>query len=160
MNDEDLFDVEVVRPSPRKPAGLALVLLGERSSDEPWKIHGLIGVELPLRDAQELTKSLKNAGGGALVLPRRYRGATLTRAAAREIARRRLDLIKSEQGDVFGPLEDGYEEWMWWGFYADHLPSQEEGREPGCIFINVDKLDGHVQDEDDVAEYRRWQSGG
>jgi hypothetical protein len=79
--------------------------------------------------------------------------------AAREIAKRRLDALVSERGKVFGPLQDGHEDWMWWRFYADHLPSLEEGREPGCIYIDVDKLDGHVRDEGDLAEYRRWQLG-
>jgi hypothetical protein len=159
MANNILFDLEVVRACSRNPEELARTLLDKHGKGDIGKSLGFIGVELPLRAAQEIAGLLRNAGGASLVLPCRYRQPTISMDAARTIADRRLEDLKLEQGNVFGPLEDGQEQWMWWRFYADHLPSIEEGREPGCIYIDIDKLDGHVKNEDDSEEYRRWQAG-
>jgi len=158
MSENNLFDIEVVRPCSRDPEEMASALLDKHGKGKAWKSVGLIGVELALHDAQELAKLLRNAGGSVLVLPCRYRHPTVPMSAARRTAERRLEELKLEHGNVFGPLEDGQEQWMWWRFYADHIPSQREGREPGCIYIDIDKLDGHVKNEKDAEEYRQWQA--
>ena len=158
MTRNIFFDVEIVRACSRAPDGLPLERLGEYGNGERWKTRGFVGVDLPLRDAQKVAKLLRDAGGAALVLPCRYRNAAISMDAARRIAKKRLSDLEVEQGNVFGPLEDGQEQWMWWRFYADHIPSIAEGREPGCIYIDIDKLDGHLKDENDSEEYRRWQA--
>lgn len=153
------FDVEIVRACSRAPERLAVELLGGDGNGERWKTLGLVGVDLPLRDAQKVAKLLKDVGGAALVLPCRYRSSAISIDAARQIAKKRMADLELECGSVFGPLEDGQEQWMWWRFYADHIPSIAEGREPGCIYIDIDKLDGHLRNENDSEEYRRWQAG-
>ncbi|WP_437764848.1 hypothetical protein WMF27_33120 [Sorangium sp. So ce281] len=158
MEDNTLFDIEIVRTCPREPEGHALTLLDKYGKREAWRSRGLVGVKLGLRDAQEIARQLRKAGGAALVLPCRYSAPTVSLAAARLLAEKRLEEIKLTRGDVFGPLENGHEQWMWWRFYAEHIPSREEGREPGCIFIDIDKLDGHVAHEKDAEEYARWQT--
>lgn len=153
-----LFDVEVVRVCHKTPEDSTRVLLNKYGKGDIWKRLGLVGVELPLDAAQEIAGLLRSSGGAFLVLPCRYRQPTISMDVARKIAGKRLQDLKQEQGNVFGPLEDGQEQWMWWRFYADHLPSVEQGREPGCIYIDIDKIDGHVKSESDAAEYRRWQT--
>jgi len=126
---------------------------------EAWKTRGLAGVKLTLDEAQRLARMLEESGGAVFVQPEQYGQPVISMTAARALARKKLDELTSREGNVFGPLEDGVEEWMWWRFYADHIPSQKEGREPGCIFIDIDKLDGHVATPEDARQYKRWQTG-
>ena len=154
---EDMFDIAIVRKCSREPEAAALALLDQEGKRDAWRSTGLLGVKLALSQVQELVRLLQDARGAALVLPCRYAQPTISMQEARATAERRLDELKRLRGDVLGPLEDGHEQWMWWRFYSEHLPSQLEGREPGCVFIDIDKLDGHVADERDRGEYARWQ---
>jgi len=158
MSKEMLFDIEIFRPCTSEPEGQALTVLQRFGAREAWKTRGLAGVKLTLSEAQGLARILEDSGAAVFIQPDQYREPVISMTEARALAQKKLDELTSIEGKVFGPLEDGVEQWMWWRFYVDHIPSQKEGREPGCIFIDIDKLDGHVATTEDARQYKRWQT--
>jgi len=156
MAKRETFDVDIVRVCRRDPGTEAHHLIGIRNP-QFWKEVGFTGADLSLEEAKKMAELLDLAGGAGLVVPAIYRAPLISQASARQIAEARLSELRHERGDVFGPLEDGHEQDMWWRFLAVHLPSQAEEREPGCVYIDVDKVDGHIKTRADVDEYAEWQ---
>ena len=160
MKTRKLFDVEIVRLCPSDPGREAREILGSIGADHFWREPGFLGADLSLDDAMRLNDIIGRAGGAGLVVPSEYREPLVSLDAARQVAAQRYQEIRVERGDIFGPLEDGREQSMWWRFFAENRPAQAEGREPGCIYIDVDKIDGHVKTQEDVSEYASWQRRG
>jgi hypothetical protein len=110
------------------------------------------GVDLPLPECQELLRSIRRAGGNGLVLAARYRTASLDPVRARGTAERELERLRAATHDELGPLGEAGDEGAWWTFLAENVSEQAKGRIPGTRTISIDKIDGHVVDQDERSE--------
>jgi hypothetical protein len=132
------------------PAFADKQLVARLLEEEP----GFLGLELPLETARPLIKLLKYSETRALgrIVPSKYRQqpATLTRETAYPLAEQTL---KQEQLNYpttsFGPIVFDSEDLMWFEFCTVSEEWIAQGMIPGALIVCVDKLDGHIwQDEE------------
>lgn len=133
----------VLRPHPRFP--------GLNRSEEP---PGFLGLDLPQDLARALYQRLAAARARGEVLPSAYRQPRVSQEEARPIAEQAIQHLQaaSFSGYAFEPVCFHQEAPRWWSFVAGSEQLQEEGYIPGALFACVDKLDGHVWEDDEMLD--------
>ena len=112
-----------------------------------------LGLDLAQQAAEEVLELLRAAKAHGESVPVVYREAkvspqdALPRAEA-EIQRRQ---VKYFPGYAFEPVLLVRDDPRWWTFAAGSPQLQNEGLIPGAVFAHVDKLDGHLWQDDEIA---------
>lgn len=115
---------------------------------------GFLGLNLPDPLARALLARLAQSGAAGQVVPAAYRLPRVSQQAAQAIAARDLPprAAAAFPGYSFNPVRYWREGPRWWifGIISDALVDQ--GYVPGGIIAYVDKLDGHIWQQDELAQ--------
>lgn len=137
----ELFDIALtrsVRPgqhvqtSPADPSGSS------------WQDLGVRLLGLPLSNARQVLKTIRDSGGTALIIPIRYRETRITREVARTLALDEFERVR-KPNRVYGEMTEGWDSGLWWEFRVPDIEQEEAGYIPAAVIIGIDKHDGHVQ---------------
>lgn len=143
--DSAVFDLLILREGYPPPAALEAQPHSKLFSQvtEELELPLLIKLRKRLSDIKALARELHRAGGRALIIPSCYAEPCIDIAQARRYAEDERIRLNSQRKLPLGDLMDGIEDAIGWIFAAED-PEQAE-REPGCHFIYIDSVDGHIQ---------------
>lgn len=113
---------------------------------------GFLGLGADQATARALLARLRAAGAHGEVIDAAYRQPRLTRDAARAIAERALPphAAASFPGYPFNPVTLRREEPRWYLFSMISPRLVSEFHVPGGVLAYIDKLDGHVWNNDEI----------
>ena len=147
------FDIQIVNPVLRK--------LNERIGEfepelflERRKI--LAGVDL--QEAQDVIRIVTANHGNAYLIPVAYRESSVTMEEAKKIALKEYENLKVKF-PLLDPLQEGYDDYLWWSFKAEDPDAIDRGIIPGVITIAVDKLSGEVRNREAHQKWLQLQRG-
>lgn len=91
-------------------------------------------------------------------MPSCYADPKISYEDAERIARAEYERISLARKGPLGPLaRSAHDEVLSWTFFARDL-QQPDDIVPGGIFISVDKMDGHIQSDDEIMDWSRLGS--
>lgn len=115
-----------------------------------------LGLDLTEAMALELLKRLKAGKATGYLVDSAYRKPTVTREQATAIAERALaEKAKQFPNCTFDAVRLRRSEAMTWTFGASSPEMAAQRRRPGAIFIDVDKLDGHIWQPEEYKHVKR-----
>lgn len=107
-----------------------------------WTEHGFVGEEMSLADAMEAAAAPR---ARLLPVPAKYRHPIISGNEAMSIATPELEHRVLEWPSLhFGPVKPWGENGICFFFVCQSQEWLNEGRAPGGIMCDVDKVDGHV----------------
>lgn len=114
---------------------------------------GFLGVDLAEQEARRLLALLKSAKARGQVVPSAYRSPKVLISDALPVAERAIAKLHETHFTEyrFEPVHFWSEGPRWWIFLAGSEQLQKEGVSPGALFAYVDKLDGHIWQEDEMS---------
>jgi hypothetical protein len=122
-------------------------------SNFPFHAPRTIYLARTLPETRRFLKALRDAGGGAVIVPVRYREPRITRDAARTLAQQQAQDLRARTDRIYGELQDATDDRLWWSFFVPDIAAQFARMIPGGRFINIDKVDGHAVTS---AEIMAW----
>lgn len=151
LRPPDLHDLVDQISAARDP--LLLARLQER------RPSAFLGLDLPEEAAHALRRRIKQCGARAHVAPSAYREPKVSIEEARAIAERAIAQRRESRYPTytFGEVTYGGEGPWWWIFGAGSEQLQAEGWIPGAIIEYVDKLDGHLWQNEEMERMVRAQ---
>ena len=109
-------------------------------------------LEVDKSEARKILDFILKCRGNAYLVNTTYRVPEISRQQARNIALNKYEeVVKS--GKKLSPLEEGFDDILWWTFQADDIDAQAKGFIPGRFSLSVDKLDGHLRT---AEEFSQW----
>ncbi|MCY1058077.1 hypothetical protein [Nannocystis sp. SCPEA4] len=153
-----VFDLLIMREGDPAPAALATQPRPQKDSQSrvDLELPRLVRLVLGLSNVKALARELHRAGGRALIIPSCYAAHRISIEKARLLAEKERIRLNSQREIPLGDLMDGVEDAIGWIFAAED-PKQAE-REPGCLFIHIDSIDGHVQTLNERKAFSDLQS--
>lgn len=143
--------------NPNSFAAYDLYIVEHGSDRDARRGFGWQGEDLSLLEAEDACRELRRHGGFALIAPSVYRGASVSREQAKVAALRHYNWLRAK-GRRLSELSEAQDEVVWWIFEADDFEAQEKGFTPGTCRIAVDKCQGYVVSDEEVAAfYALWR---
>jgi hypothetical protein len=119
---------------------------------------GFLELSLEKEVVLQLARALKSSGKLGLYLLEGYRTPTISEAFALEVGEReRAKLIAESPELTFYPPRVNPRKLIWWEVTIGCKEWSDAGVLPGAIILWVDKLDGHVWDDQEMDEFLRDQ---
>ncbi len=119
---------------------------------ERFKNRGWAGLDESLEEARKILEKLRKYQVNGYLVESRYRQPRITLEEARKIAEKRYSELV-ESGRNLEPMDNGYDDIMWWIFPVEDIDAVAKGLIPGMVVIGVDKLDGHLRTHE---EHNAW----
>lgn len=160
VTQEKQFDLFLFNPFETSINHSIAELIDKKLEDNFWSKGGFFGMNISLSKAQGIAKMLRSVGAYVQIVPSDYRIPKITQQEAAKTALSELKRIQTENPveEMSELFEQKHHEPMWWCFRSDLRREQhDEGRIPGCVFLNVDKLDGHIRSNSEFEEWSSWQ---
>ncbi|GHO48679.1 hypothetical protein [Ktedonospora formicarum] len=107
---------------------------------------GFFGLDLSYEAAASLLQHLKSLGAEGCRLPAAYRQPHISREQAKPLAEQIISRLHATYipDDILGPLSFVRESEVCWIFGAASPQLLKERGEPGVLYAQIDKLDGHM----------------
>lgn len=113
---------------------------------------GFLQLDLPQSLGTMLLQRLQGAGARGKIINAAYRRPHISREHAWPLAEREIARLQAQYypSYTFGPVIFYYGHPMTWTFTASSQQLIDEGFIPGALFADVDKLDGHIWQEEEI----------
>lgn len=151
---EAVFDLLILR-EPTENSDVTHISTLDLQNSSRSELPRLVRLALGFDEVRNTVKALHHRGGRALLIPSCYAEPRIDLAQANRIAEGERRRLNSKREVPLRELMDGIEDPIAWIFAAED-PEQAE-REPGCHFIYVDSIDGHLQTMDEREAFYNLQ---
>jgi hypothetical protein len=157
MSDRNM-DIYLIAGCKQSPKGGALssgasqsALLTRLFEERP----GFLGMSLNAKDAAAALAQLKESGARGMVVAADYRHGGLKMEDALPLAEAHLarQITQHFPHVPFEAIRFVREEALWWTFCRPSEALIEQGYVPGALYAAIDKLDGHVWDDNEQAAF-------
>lgn len=116
--------------------------------------RGFLGLDLQKSQARKLLQRIQEAHGEAIIADTAYRQPAISQAEALGLA---LDAVFDRRDAYFStyhfhPIAFHSEKAMTWTFFSASDQLMAEGHIPGGIFVDIDKIDGHIWQPEEFTE--------
>jgi hypothetical protein len=130
--------------------------------DLPWDFvpidedRLILRLQLTLKKAMLVLRELEDKYEWLYILlvPVAYRDSRISLETAQSIAQEELDKLNKPDGTTY-VLSSGFDQVLWWEFYANTAEIIDSGeiQEGGGYSICIDKIDGHMRDAEEWAQW-------
>ena len=151
---EAVFDLLILREA-TPDSNTSSHSTSDLQSDSRLELPRLLRLARGFDDIQATAKAFHRRNGHALLIPSCYAMPRIDLKQANRIAEDERRRLNSARDVPLAELIDGIEDPIAWIFAAE-VPEQAE-REPGCHFIYVDTVDGHIQTTDERKAFSNIQ---
>ncbi|MCC7118991.1 MAG: hypothetical protein IT310_10740 [Anaerolineales bacterium] len=150
-----MFDIYLFKGCIQSPES---ILLGEKITQKTMRsVPEYLGLNISLLEAKRMLVSLKNMKATGTIVPTKYRDATLLFDfdEAFVVANSFFATEKMKYPGVFffeAKYVSAYSSLMYYTFFSASKEWLAAGLIPGALFVNIDKIDGHIWTDSEKKE--------